>query len=86
MHWFAKDMVPGRHVLGWFSLCIVLAAFTTSTVGLFLGWPSWRIWALFGLGEAAAASWYARGRMDGLVALAGGLGVLVLLVCLVFPR
>jgi len=54
---------------------IGLAAFAAMMVGLSLGWPRWRTWALFGLGEAAgAASWYARGKMNGLLAMAGGLG------------
>ncbi len=80
MHWFTKDLVPGRHALGWFSLCIALAALAAMMVGLSLGWPSWRTWALWGLGEAAgAASWYARGRMNVLLAVVGGLGVIILL-------
>jgi hypothetical protein len=87
MRWFTKDLVPGRHALGWFSLIVGLTAFTASMVGISLGWPSWRTWALFGVGEAAmAASWYARGKMGVVLALAGGMGVILVLLELINPQ
>jgi hypothetical protein len=87
MRWFTKDLIPGRHALGWFSLCVGLIALTASIVGTLLGWPSWRTWALFGLGEAAvAASLYARGKLGFGVAVAGGLGVILVLAALIYPH
>jgi hypothetical protein len=87
MRWFTKDLVPGRHALGWFSSCVALTALVAFCVGMVLGWPSWRTWALWGLGEAAvAASWYARGKMGVAWALAGAVGVIVVLLALINPR
>jgi hypothetical protein len=87
MRWFTNDLVPGRHALGWFSLCVGLTAATASIVGISLGWPSWRTWALFGVGEAAAAaSWYARGKTSVVLGLMGGMGVIVVLLALINPH
>jgi len=87
MHWFTKDLVPGRQALGWFALFVGLAALVSSVVGIELGWPGWRTWALWGLGEAAvAASWYARGKMGVAWALAGGIGVILVLLELINPH
>jgi hypothetical protein len=85
--WFTKDLVPGRHALGWFSLFVGLIALAASMAGVSLGWPSWRTWALFGVGEAAmAASWYARGKMGVVLAIVGGMGVILVLLELINPH
>jgi hypothetical protein len=87
LQWFTKELVPGRRPLGWFSWCIALAASAAMAVGLLQGWPSWRFWALFGLSQAALATcWYARGRMDALRAICGGMGVILVLWNLVLAR
>jgi hypothetical protein len=87
MHWFTKDLVPGRHALGWFSSFVVVTAFTAQILGIFLGWPSWRTWSLWGVSEAAvAASWYARGKTDVILAAVGGMGVIIVLLGLINPQ
>ena len=87
MRWFTKDLVPGRHALWWFSSFVVVTAFASQILGILLGWPSWRTWGLFGVGQAAvAASWYARGRMDPVLALSGGMGVSLVLLALINPH
>jgi hypothetical protein len=87
MGWFTKELVPGRHALGWFSFCVGLTAFSASMVGVALGWPSWRTWALFGVGEAAAvASWYARGKTSVILGFAGGMGAILVMLELINPH
>jgi hypothetical protein len=88
MDWFAKDLVPGRRALGWITICVGLPCVAAFVVASIIGWwPTWR-WALFGVGEmAAAVSWYARGRMGSLFALVGGAGLIVFVGTLIIsPR
>jgi hypothetical protein len=87
MRWFTKDLVPGRHALGWFSLCVGLTAFTASIVGIWLGWPSGRTWAPWRVGYVAAtASWYARGKLGVLMAIVAGVCVILVLTELINPH
>jgi len=85
--WYSKDLVHGREALGWFSLCVAGTALGASVATAGAGWPTWMPSALGGLAIAAiATTWYARGKLDPLTALAGVAGLALLCNAGIFGR